>query len=80
MSEEKQSPQDAVLGRPEWTAAFMDAGKQAVSEAVEEHLRAGNRVYFTDDEGDICELSPDRKTHKLIREEVDQLISASVPS
>ena len=32
------------------------------------------------DEGDICELSPDRKTHKLTHEEVDQLISASVPS
>jgi hypothetical protein len=54
---------------------FLDAVKQAVSEAVEEHLSAGNPVYFTDDEGDICELSPDRKIRKLIREEVDQLIS-----
>jgi hypothetical protein len=24
--------------------------------------------YFTDDEGDICELSPDRKIRKLISE------------
>jgi hypothetical protein len=37
-------------------------------------------VYFTDDEGDICELSPDRKIRKLIREEVDQLISEATPS
>jgi hypothetical protein len=59
---------------------FLDAVKQAVSEAVEEHLSAGNPVYFTDDEGDICELSPDRKIRKLIREEVDQLISESDPS
>ena len=80
MSAEKQSPQEAVLGSPEWTAAFMEATKRAVSEAVEEHLRAGDPVYFTDDEGNICELSPDRKTRKLIREEVDQLISASDPS
>ena len=59
---------------------FLDAVKQAVSEAVEEHLSAGNPVYFTDDEGDICELSPDRKIRKLIREEVDQLISEATPS
>jgi hypothetical protein len=58
----------------------MDAVKQAVSEAVEDHLSAGNPVYFTHDEGDICELSPDRKIRKLIREEVDQLISESDPS
>jgi hypothetical protein len=58
----------------------MDSGihgrlKQTVSEATEEHLRAGNPVYFTDDEGDICELSPDRKIRKLSAEEVEQIIS-----
>jgi hypothetical protein len=58
----------------------MDAVKQAVSEAVEEHLSAGNPVYFTDDEGDICELSPDRKIRKLSAEEVEQIISEAAAS
>lgn len=58
----------------------MDGGiqasvKQAISEAVEEHLRIGNPVYFTDDEGNICEMSPDRKVRKLSRAEVEQIIS-----
>ena len=54
--------------------------KQTISEAVEEHLRAGNPVYFTNDEGDTCELSLDRKIRKLTREEVDQLISEAALS
>jgi hypothetical protein len=80
MNAEREPAQEAVFGSPEWTAAFMDAVKQATSAAVEEHLRAGNPVYFTDDEGDICELSPDRKIRKLSAEEVDQLISEATPS
>jgi hypothetical protein len=80
MNAEREPAQEAVFGSPEWTAAFMDAVKQATSAAVEEHLRAGNSVYFTDDEGDICELSPDRKIRKLSAEEVDQLISEATTS
>jgi hypothetical protein len=80
LNAEGEPAQEAVFGNPEWTAAFMDAVKQAVSEAVEEHLSAGNPVYFTDDEGDICELSPDRKIRKLTREEVDHLTSEATPS
>jgi hypothetical protein len=75
MNAEREPAQEAVFGSPEWTVAFMDAVKQATSEAVEDHLRAGNPVYFTDDEGDICEMSPDRMIRKLTREEIDQLIS-----
>jgi hypothetical protein len=80
MNAEREPAQDAVSGNPEWTAAFMDAVKQAVSEAVEDHLSAGNPVYFTDDEGDICELSPDRKIRKLSAEEVEQIISEAAAS
>jgi hypothetical protein len=75
MNAEREPAQEAVFGSTEWTVAFMDAVKQATSEAVEDHLRAGNPVYFTDDEGDICEMSPDRMIRKLTREEIDQLIS-----
>jgi len=75
MNAEREPTQEPVFGSPEWTAAFMDAVKQATSAAVEEHLRAGNPVYFTDDEGDTCELSPDRKIRKLSTQEVEQIIS-----
>jgi hypothetical protein len=79
MNAEREPTQEAIFGSPEW-AAFKDAIKQAVSEAVEEHLRAGNPAYFTDGGGNICELSPDTKTRKLTREEVDQLISEEASS
>ena len=75
MNAEREPAQEAIFGSPEWAAAFKDAVKQAISEAVEEHLRAGNPVYFTDDEGDICEMSPDRKIRKLSCAEVEQIIS-----
>ena len=80
MNAEKEPAQEAVFGSPEWTVAFMDAVNQAISEAVEAHLKAGNPVYCTDNEGDICRLSPDRKIRKLSREEVEQIISEAVPS
>ena len=80
MNAEREPAQEAVFGSPQWAAAFKDAVKQAISEAVEEHLRAGNPVYLRDDEGDIRELSPDRKIRKLTREEVDQLISEAALS
>lgn len=80
MSAEKEPAHQAASNSSEWTVAFMDAANQAISEAIEAHLKAGHPVYFTDDEGDICELSPDRKIRKLTREEVDQLISEAVPS
>jgi hypothetical protein len=80
MNAEREPAQEAVFVSPEWTVAFKDAVKQAISEAVEEHLRAGNPVYFTDDEGDICELSPDRKIRKLSAEEVEQIISEAAAS
>ena len=75
MSAEKEPVHQAAIGSSEWTAAFMDAANQAISQAVEAHLKTGNPVYFTDDEGNICEVSPDRKIRKLTSEEVDQLIS-----
>jgi hypothetical protein len=75
MNAEQESVQEDVLGSPEWAAEFKDAVKQAISEAVEEHLGAGNPVYFTDDEGDICELYPNRKIRKLSTQEVEQILS-----
>lgn len=74
MSSEKKPVQKPVVGSPEWTAEFMDAAKQATSDAVEAHLSAGNPVYFTDDEGNICEFTPDRKVRKLTQTELDQLL------
>ena len=74
MNAEREPAQEAVFGSPEWTAAFMDAVKQAVSDAVEEHLSAGNPVYFTDDEGDICELS---QTERSASSSARKLISSS---
>jgi hypothetical protein len=80
VSAEKGSFRETPIGSPEWSAAFVDAVKQGTSEAVEAHLRAGNPVYFTDDEGDICELSPDRKIRKLTREELEQFTSDTASS
>lgn len=80
MSAEREPAQKAVFGSPEWAAAFMDAVKRATSAAVEEHLRAGSPVYFTDDEGDICEMLSDRKIRKLSAEEVEQIISEAASS
>lgn len=72
MSSEK-SFQKVELGSPEWTAEFMDAAKQVTSDAVEAHLSAGNPVYFTDD-GNFCEITPDRRVRKLAQTELDQLL------
>jgi hypothetical protein len=74
VSSEKKLVQKAVVINPEWTAEFMDAAKQAASAAIEAHLSAGNPVYFTDDEGNICEFTPDRRVRKLTRTELDQLL------
>ena len=80
MSAEKEPVHQPAIGSSEWTAAFMDAANQAISEAVEAHLKAGILLYFTDDEGNICEVSPDRKIRKLTSEEVNQLISEAASS
>jgi hypothetical protein len=73
MSAEKGSFREAPVGGPGWSTAFRDAIKQAISDAVEEHLKAGNPVYFTNDDGDIYELSPDRNVRKLTPEELKLL-------
>jgi hypothetical protein len=57
VSPETKPVQKVVVGSPEWTAEFMDAAKQATSDAVEAHLRAGNPVYFTDDDGNCTARS-----------------------
>jgi hypothetical protein len=54
----------------------MEAVREAVSEAVEKHHRAGLPVYVTDEDGDICEFSPDKKMRKLSKEEIEQILSA----
>ena len=53
----------------------MDATREAVSDAIEEHHRAGRCVYVTDDDGDICEFSPDKKVRKLSKEEIQCLLT-----
>jgi catechol-2,3-dioxygenase len=74
VSSEKTLDQEVVVDSPEWTAEFMDAAKQATSAAVEAHLSAGNPVYFTDADGNICELTPDRRVRNLTQTELDQLL------
>jgi hypothetical protein len=71
----KEPGQKLAVGSPEWTAEFMDAAKQATSDAVEAHLSVGNPVYFTDDDGNICEFTPDRRVRKLTQTELDQLLA-----
>jgi hypothetical protein len=58
---------------PEFTREFMDAVKEATSQAVAEHLAAGNPVYITDDDGDICVLLPGHSPRKLSQSEIDAL-------
>jgi hypothetical protein len=53
---------------------FMDAVTEAVSEAVNEHHRAGRSVYGTDGNGDLCEFPPGGPPRKTRLEEVDIIL------
>ena len=66
---------DGPIGREGWTKEFMETIREVVTNAVEEHHRAGQPMYVTDCEGDIYEFSPDRMLRKLSNEEIEQLIS-----
>jgi len=52
----------------------MDAVTEATREAVTEHHAKGNPVYFTDDEGNICEQLPNRPPRKLSDAEIAALL------
>ena len=66
---------DGPIGGEEWTKEFMEAIREAVANAVEEHHRAGRPVYVTDCEGAIGAFLPDSALRKLSNEEIEQLMS-----
>jgi hypothetical protein len=66
-------PQDPEYGGPEWSEQFKIAIREAVTEAVREHQRKGNPVYFADDEGFLCVMMPDGHERRLTDAEIEAL-------
>jgi hypothetical protein len=66
-------PQDLEHGGPEWSEQFKCAIREAIAEAVAEHQRKGNPVYFADDAGCLCVMMPDRHEHRLTNDEIGAL-------
>ena len=64
-------PQDLEYGGHEWSEQLMSAIREAVAEAVIEHQRAGNPVYFTDDAGCLCVMMPDGHERRLTDAEIE---------
>jgi hypothetical protein len=64
-------PQDLEYGGPEWSEQLRSAIREAVAEAVTEHRKAGNPVYFTDDAGCLCVLMPDGHQRRLTDAEIE---------
>jgi hypothetical protein len=65
--------QDLEYGGPEWSEQLKSAIREAVAEAVTEHQKAGNPVYFTDDAGCLCVLMPDGLQRRLTDAEIESL-------
>jgi hypothetical protein len=66
-------PQDLEYGGPAWSEQFKSAIREVISDAVTEHQRAGNPVYFTDDAGCLCVMMPDNSCRRLTLGEVADL-------
>lgn len=58
-------PQDLEYGGHEWSEQPKSAIREPVAEAVIEHQRAGNPVYFTDDADCLCWMRPDGRERRL---------------
>ena len=66
-------PQDLEYGGYEWSKQLKSAIREAVADAVTEHQKAGNPVYFTDDAGCLCVLMPDGHERRLTEAEIETL-------
>jgi hypothetical protein len=66
-------PQDLEYGGREWSERLRSAIREAIADAVTEHQRAGNPVYFTDDAGCLCVMMPDRHERRLNDVEIEDL-------
>jgi hypothetical protein len=66
-------PQDLEYGGREWSEQLKSAIREAVTEAVMEHQRAGNPVYFADDAGCLCVMMPDGHERRLTDAEIEAL-------
>lgn len=58
-------PQDLEYGGHEWSEQLKSAIQEAVAEAVTEHQKAGNPVYFMDNAGCLCVMMPDGHERRL---------------
>jgi hypothetical protein len=66
-------PQDPEYGGPEWSGQLKCAIREAIAEAVAEHQRKGNPVYFMDDAGCLCVIMPDGHERRLTDGEIEAL-------
>jgi hypothetical protein len=65
--------QDLEYGEPEWSEQLRCAIREATAEAVAEHQRKGNPVYFAVDAGCLCVLMPDGQKGRLTDAEIEAL-------
>jgi hypothetical protein len=66
-------PQDLEYGGPERSEQLKCAIREAIAEAVAEHQRIGNPVYFADDAGCLCVMMPDGHERRLTDFEIEAL-------
>lgn len=66
-------PQDLEYGGHEWSEQLKSAIREAITDAVIGHQKAGNPVYFTDDAGCLCVMMPDGHERRLIDAEIEAL-------
>lgn len=66
-------PQDLEYGGREWSEQLRSAIREATTEAVAEHQRKGNPVYFADDAGCLCVMMPDGHERRLTDFEIEAL-------
>ncbi|WP_262270850.1 phage tail protein [Microvirga yunnanensis] len=64
---------DLKYGGPKWSEQLRFAIREAIAEAVAEHQKKGNPVYFTDDAGCLCVMMPDNSCRRLSQGEVADL-------
>ena len=66
-------PQDLEYGGPDWSEQLRCAIREAIAEAVAEHQRKGNPIYFADDAGCLCVMMPDGQERRLTDVEIEAL-------
>ncbi len=64
-------PQDLEYAGPDWSEQLRCAIREAIAEAVAEHQRKGNPVYFADDAGCLCVMMPNGHERRLTDDEIE---------